>query len=476
MVTCFNSLRINTGRILRLLVVSIILIASVCISEAFGQAAATPSRASAGDAENHGQTYAPLGDSGYRVPLHEIKLNEILGGQPSKPKPKPPEAEKSAAPELETVGPTEESRPRQPAKQETSAAPEHPRLPFNHPTPKRGPTASPEKSSAEEHPAAPPPPKERTFPLTAPAAPEDLMVARPPKKEVIGKRTPPGAPPLLEAQPSKETLSTIPLKAQETPRSGPVEGIPLGTRGEPETVPRKKLEPEPAPPASTGPQPELGPAPKEKTSSAPSVKSESDKSAAREGTPIPSLQAQESEPEKSPPKEVAPSALPVAPAHEQSSAKESLPSFNRPVPSPKEALKSPLDEETPDTPEIKYYLRDTTPILEELSLLMTRAPSISIADYDPSDPNAPLFPRDIQLKMDSMKRELQVLDSKTFAIIPPKKYEQFHGLIRDSISQTHQACDAILNYLAEPNEENFKTIQDHLLRARELIQKTRSHG
>jgi hypothetical protein len=139
-------------------------------------------------------------------------------------------------------------------------------------------------------------------------------------------------------------------------------------------------------------------------------------------------------------------------------------------------LKSPLDEETPDTPEIKYYLRDTTPILEELSLLMTRAPSISIADYDPSDPNAPLFPRDIQLKMDSMKRELQVLDSKTFAIIPPKKYEQFHGLIRDSISQTHQACDAILNYLAEPNEENFKTIQDHLLRARELIQKTRSHG
>jgi len=339
------------------------------------------------------------------------------------------------------------------------------------------------------------------------------MVVRPPTKEVIGKRIPPGAPPLLEAQPSKETLKTIPLKAQEAPPSEPVEGIPLGTRGAPEIVPAKEPEPKPLPAVPAPPELELSPVPKEKTpvavesdqdkrtpkertpvasppepkpdisssskektSSVPSVEPEPDKSVARETTPMVVLPAQEPEPEKSSPKEIAPSAPPVESAHEQSIPKESLPPFDRPIPPPKEVLSSPLDQETPDTPEIKYYLRDTAPILEELSLLMTRAPSINIADYDPSDANAPLFPRDLQIKMDSMKRDLQILDSKTFAIIPPKRYEQFHGLIRDSISQTHQACEAILNYIAEPNEENFKTIQDHLFRARELIQKTRSHG
>ncbi len=216
--------------------------------------------------------------------------------------------------------------------------------------------------------------------------------------------------------------------------------------------------------------------PKESAPLVPSLEPEPDKSAARERTPVVALPKPEPEPEESPPKEIAPSAPPVEPAHEQSIPKESLPAFDRPVPPPKEVLRSPLDQETPDTPEIKYYLRDTAPILEELSLLMTRAPSINIADYDPSDADAPLFPGDLQLKMDSMKRDLQILDSKTFAIIPPKRYEQFHGLIRDSISQTHQACEAILNYMAEPNQENFKTVQEHLLRARELIQKTRSHG
>ncbi len=451
MVICFNSLRINIRLVVLLFVISTILMAPLCICEAFGQGP-TQSDASAPNVENPDQVYAPLGQSGYKVPLPEIKMNQILGG-PSKSKPAQPEADESTAPQPETAKPPEKSEPEQPDQEETSVAPGPPRLPFGHPVLKRGPGAIPEKTRSEE----PPPPlsRERVFPLAAPVAPEDPMVARPPKKEMIGKRIPPAAPPLLEAQPSKEMIKTFPLKAQEAPVSGPVERIPLGTRGEPEMT--QGLKPHPA----ALPSEEKNPVAVEQ-------------STPKETTPFgPSL---EPEPGKYAPKEIAPFTPPAGPAHEPSIIKESLPSHDRSFPPPKEVLRSPLDQETPDTPEIKYYLRDTAPILEELSLLMTRAPSITIADYDPSDANAPLFPKDLQLKMDSMKRDLQILDSKTFAIIPPKRYEQFHGLIRDSITQTHLACDAIINYIAEPNEENFKTIQDHLFRARELIQKTRSHG
>ena len=595
--------------IVPLFVVSTVLMVLACPAGAFGQAASPPN-ASASGVGNHDQPYAPLGQSGYRVPLPEIKLNQIVGGQRPKQKPTRPEADESAAPQPETPGPTEKSEPEQPDQRETSVVPGAPRLPFDHATLKRGPRAIPEKGPAEESSPASPLPKESVFPLAVPAAPEDLMVARPPKKEVFGKRIPPGAPPLLEAQPLKQTLKTIPLKAQEAPRSGPVEGIPLGARGDPEIVPAAEPEPEPAPAVSAPPEPELSPIPKERTpvpaesyqdkqsakerapvaplpepkpdmstpkerpplaapipepnpdvlppkESAPLVPSpepkpdvstpeesapvaplpepkpaistpmeratpvaplpefkldvstpmeratpvaplpefkldvpspkeriplvpspepKSHKSTARETAPIVALPKSEPEPEKTHPKEITPSEPSVEPADEQSIPKEGLPTFDRSVPPPKEVLRSPLYQEAPDTPETKHYLRDTAPILEELSLLMTRAPSINVTEFDPSDANAPLFPSDLQLKMDSMKRDLQILDSKTFAIIPPKTYEQFHGLIRDSISQTHQACDAILNYMAEPNEENFKTIQEHLFRARQLIQQTHSHG
>ncbi len=110
------------------------------------------------------------------------------------------------------------------------------------------------------------------------------MVARPPKKEVIGKRIPPSAPPLLEAQPSKETLKTMPLKAQEAPPSGPVEGIPLGTRGEPEMVPAKEPEPKPLPAVLAPPEVQLSPAPKEKTPVP--AESEQDKPTPKERTPV----------------------------------------------------------------------------------------------------------------------------------------------------------------------------------------------
>ena len=107
---------------------------------------------------------------------------------------------------------------------------------------------------------------------------------------------------------------------------------------------------------------------------------------------------------------------------------------------------------------------------------MARAPSLTIADYDPSDPNAPAVPKEVHLKMDSMKRKLQILDSKTFAIIPPQKYAPFHSLIRESIAETYQACDSIVDYLDSSRTEALKSVRDHLLKARELIRRTRERS
>jgi hypothetical protein len=133
-----------------------------------------------------------------------------------------------------------------------------------------------------------------------------------------------------------------------------------------------------------------------------------------------------------------------------------------------------LAQEARNSPEVREYLRETAPLLEELSMLMTRAPSLNLADYDPSDAEAPVVPKEIYLKIDSMKRELQNLDSKTFAVIPPPKYVPFHAAIRESITETLQACDAIVSYLNERNDENLQKIMDHLNRSRELIRKTRT--
>ena len=144
------------------------------------------------------------------------------------------------------------------------------------------------------------------------------------------------------------------------------------------------------------------------------------------------------------------------------------------MPGPKEFFPSPLDQDALHSREVRDYLKQAAPVLEELSLLMTRAPSLNIADYDPSDPAAPLVPKELLLKMDSMKRELQILDSKTFSIIPPPKYAKFHTVIRESIASTYQACDAILAYFKESNPENLQKVLTSLTKARELIRRTRS--
>jgi len=135
-----------------------------------------------------------------------------------------------------------------------------------------------------------------------------------------------------------------------------------------------------------------------------------------------------------------------------------------------------LNGEVLQSREVRDYLLQAAPILEELSLLMTTAPSLNLADYDPSDPSAPAIPGDIYLRMDAIKRQLQILDSKTFAIIPPKKYGGFHSLIRESIAETNQACTAIMSYLQKSDIEDLRVIRDHLLRARKLIQRTREES
>ncbi|MGC8605133.1 MAG: hypothetical protein ACP5VS_15810, partial [Desulfomonilaceae bacterium] len=145
-------------------------------------------------------------------------------------------------------------------------------------------------------------------------------------------------------------------------------------------------------------------------------------------------------------------------------------------PPPKEQVPSPLDPNAQKDNNLRLYLSETAPVLEELSLLMARAPSLSLVDYDPSEVNTPTMPQDLGLKLESLKRDLRILDSKVFSIIPPSKYEQFHELIRQSISHTYLACEAISNYFQDANPEDLGKVKDHLSKAKELIQLTRKQN
>jgi len=172
--------------------------------------------------------------------------------------------------------------------------------------------------------------------------------------------------------------------------------------------------------------------------------------------------------QESPPEEPRPVAEPSAP-EEAPPPVEQAPE----TPPPPETFPSPLDDDVLESREVRDYLRAAAPILEELSLLMTRVPSLVIEDFDPSNANAPVVGTDVLAKMDSTRRDLQILDSKTFSIIPPPKYAQFHSRIRESITETYQACEAIINFFNERTDEDLRRVQEHLLRARDLILDTR---
>ena len=210
-----------------------------------------------------------------------------------------------------------------------------------------------------------------------------------------------------------------------------------------------EIKPEPQPEIKPEPQPELLPAPQPRPEPEPQPKPEPAPG------PQPDSIPKESLPEVLPPESIEPPPVVVSP--------------------PKESIASPLALEAlgSNDPAVRDYLNATSPILEELSLLMTRVPSLTIADYDPSDTQAPLVPKELFRRMDSMKRTLQILDSKTFAVIPPPKYSQFHSVIRDSISHTNRACDAIIEFFSQGTPASLQTMQEHILKARELIRRTR---
>ncbi len=392
------------------------------LHEASAQAPAPPGSQPSDEGTSHSsQTYAPVGKSGYVVPIPEIKLERIIRERPREAAP--------AAPKGEEPSPAGQPEPSEEA--EVQEPQEPVRLPFDPARKLQQLAPTSEPRGIQE----PSPDQDRAPFLAAPTAPDDVMEAPLPRKEILGKKPAPTIPGLLEAAPLKEAQKPLPLKAQEgLSVAGPEEMIPLGTRGEPEVI--LPVRPEGSSLRVPG--------------------------GATTGKPPFEV-----------PKEEAPAL--IRPGQEEKTApKEQLAPVEPFVLPPKEAFQSPLDPDTPDTFEVKLYLRETAPILEEMSLLMTRAPAMSIGEFDPSEPNSPIFPKDVHLKMDSMKRDLQIIDSKTFAIIPPKKYERFHALIRDSITQTHQACDAIVNFMSEPTEVNLRAVQEHLHRAKELIQKTRA--
>ena len=220
MLSSFISLRGKIRILESLCVISTVLIVFGSVIEGHAQSTVRPGPSNS-DGKNQEQAYAPLGESGYKVPIPEIRMDQILGGRPAKPKPPQPEKDESSSPQSNIVEPAERNEPEQSERQETSVTPEPPRLPFDPAARKTVPGPILQKPNIEEPaPMVPPLPKENVSPLSAPVAPEDPMIARPPKKEVLMKRTPPTTPPLLEAQPSKETLKSIHLKAQGPPFQG----------------------------------------------------------------------------------------------------------------------------------------------------------------------------------------------------------------------------------------------------------------
>ena len=415
-----------------------------------------------------------IGDSGYKVVIPEIKLKSIIGGK-STPKPIPEDVEEKPAPVPES--PTREHpAEREPEKKvhrlpfdpvdigqtEAVRVPETP--PAAPPEAVEPPQPEPERPAEKKPEAAVPEPappaasEEEASPVYhPPRAPEETLDASfVPKKEVLRGVAPAKQIPIatLESRAAKTgRLEIAATGAKELAR--PEDWIALDARKSPLMVelpdeekeePRESLPRTARSPDETAPPAEATEMPRAETPTAspsPDVPSEP-------------AQVEEPAPETGPREQL--------PREEPAPAQE------------KEIIPSPLDDDALESREARDYLRETAPILEELSLLMTRVPGLSIEDYDPSDAHSALVPADVRLKMTSLKRELQILDSKTFAIIPPSRYQAFHSLVRESIAHAHRACDAIINYFEENDPQNFLKAKEHLVKAGELIRKTIKQG
>ena len=405
--------------------------------------------------EGRGNSSAVIGDSGYVVPIPEIKMKSIIGDQWQRSTP--------GAEEQERHVPSGEELP--------TKAPVH-RLPFDPidgesvgvgsiqdpsvdaPPVEESPVLSVPSDQLPEEPASARGSEEKEYEnllLKPPLAPEEIGdLPAVPRKEVLLKKPVYRLPVVLDNEPSKESPRTIPSERTEVhDMKDTTEWIPLDTRRDPEIVSLQ----EPELDRGSITKPEHGPV------------AESLHESSLEPQPM-----QVPEPDS---REVQPGDSRSVPLEEKHQSKETIPSQESLAPPVKEFVLSPLNEDARDSREARDYLKETAPILEELSLLMTRAPALTMEDYDPSDANAAPVPQEILMKMNSLKRELRILDSKTFEVIPPAKYSDFHSLIRQSITQAYQACDSITNYFQENKSENFHNALDHLLKAGELIRRTR---
>jgi hypothetical protein len=390
----------------------------------------------------------------FRVPLPEVSIDRILGSERrkkqvplEKPEPQPTSDKKPTIIEPDAE-PVEHPSPRkEPGVRRLPFEP-LPIKPLHRPAPREGAKEEvPDEGSTRAV-------------IGVPSAPEHPLEARPPRKALLKSKAVAKIPQLLTAEHAKERivpLQTEPEALQEVPTS---DWIPIqprqGTDVSPEASPKPTPEqmPEPTPAKEAEPQPAAPPA-VEPPSQEPRPQPE-----------IPTQQEFDTVP-GSTPDALQPPGEPGQPPEESETVEE--------LPEPavvEKPVVSPLSDDLLQNREVRDYVQATMPILEELSLLMTRVPTLSVEDFDPSDPNAPVVPSDIAVKMDSMKRQLQILDSKTFAIIPPQDFTQFHSMIRESITESYRACEAIVNFFNERNQEDLKRVREHLGKARSLIRKT----
>ncbi len=415
-----------------------------------------------------------IGDSGYKVTIPEIKLQSIIGGKSSsKPLPgdaeaKPPPSPGSPPTEQPANGEPEKTVDRLPFDpvdmrriapvRVPEAAPAAP--PETAETPQSEPDASIKKEpkAAPSEPGLPAASDDEVSPVHhPPVAPEETLDASfVPKKEVLHGPTPVKRVPIaiLESRAVKASRLEIAATAAKE-LLNPEDWIALDARKSPLMVElpdeQKEVAQESLPQSARAPDSVASPP---------------------EATEIHAAETPTAPPSRDGSYEPPQVEKPVS----DSPPRELFPSEESPSTPAKEVIPSPLDDDALESREARDYLRETAPILEELSLLMTRAPGLSIEDYDPSDTNSALVPTDVRLKMASLKRELQILDSKTFAIIPPSRYQAFHSLVRESIAHAYQACDSIINYFEENNPQNFLKAKEHLVKAGELIRKTIKQG
>jgi hypothetical protein len=476
----------------------------------------TPSPATS--AEQPPQSYAPIGDSGYRVPIREFNMKRIIGDrpQPLRPVPQPDETETQRP----TTGEAPPPAPPPPDQGFQGEAPRIRRLPFDPEM--RSPVPPPSREQpppAEDYPQK----EEDSSPIRTPQAPEEPLEARPPVVDKLPPAQVTALPNIAASTRVRGPFKALAVDSAESPGfSDATEGIALEERREPAIIP-PPAEPTPAPEPLPAPKPEPAPEPMPKPMPVPKPEPIPEPAPVPKPLPAPKpepvpepmpkpmpvpkpeptpepmpvpepLPAPKPEPAPKPmpvpkpepipepapvpkplptPKpEPAPEPMPVPTPEPAPTPTETLPTREYPPPVPAAPLSSPLDTEALHSREARQYLRETAPLIEELSLLMTRAPSLEIEDYDPSSDSPQTLSRNLATKLEHMKRDLQILDSKTFAIIPPKKYEEFHSVIRESITETYQACETILKYVREPSAGNLQQVQEHLRKARDLIHRT----